>query len=157
MSRTRCGGDACGFRVSSQRCSSPRMRPACDSSLTPATTGQTALRDADRSPRVEIPLPGGDRLLPSPPLTCSATMLTLRLLATRESRWSNYTSARLSGVPDIRRWTVGLFYHWMTSVVISTMMWFIRKPSLRNLKVICRHILIWPRRCIWWPITTSYK
>lgn len=61
-------------------------RPACDSSVTPATRGQTALRDADRSPRVEIPLPGGDRLLSSPALTCSATMLTLRFLAIRESR-----------------------------------------------------------------------
>lgn len=52
------------------------------------------------------------------------------------------------------------FYHRMTSAVISTMMWLPgkwRKPSLRNLKVIWRHILIWPRRCTWWPITTSYK
>lgn len=35
-------------------------------------TGQTALRDADQSPRVGIPLPGGDCLLLCPPLTCSS-------------------------------------------------------------------------------------
>lgn len=57
-----------------------------------------------------------------------------------------------SGVPDIdagpfvyfiTRWLN--FYNDMTPGKVE------KKPSLRNLKV------IWPRRCTWWPITTSYK
>lgn len=48
-------------------------RTACSSSGSQTTTGRTALRDADKSPRVDILLPGGDGLLLSSPLLCRAS------------------------------------------------------------------------------------
>lgn len=68
-------------------------KTARSSSRTHTNTGRSALRDADQTPRVDILLPGGDRLLLCPPLTCSsvatpgATMVTFFSLVFRAPRY----------------------------------------------------------------------
>lgn len=103
-------------------------RQACRSSSgrrTHTTTpGQTALRDADQSPRVDILLPGGDGGL-SPLLTCSSnvTMLTFYSLVPHTSRYINLRDCWLSFFPQSHRTSnAGLF-------VLTTgglQMWFLQ-------------------------------
>lgn len=82
-------------------------KTACSSSgRTHTTTGQTALRDADQSPRVDILLSGGDRLLLSPLLTCSSSRHDVDILFTCFPRNSVHRTASLTGLLS-----VGFFHY----------------------------------------------
>lgn len=106
-------------------------KTACSSGRSQTTTGQTALRDADQSPRVDILLPRGDGLLLFSLLTCSSIappnviMLTFYSWAVPASKctltWT--TKCIFSVLPqDLQRLTVSVKLR-RSSAALSTMIW----------------------------------
>lgn len=136
MSRTRCAGDACGFRCFFAVLFSPRMRGQLaaavslplpeDRLLCAMRTGVQELRSRYQEAIAR------SRLLRSPArLPCWHCVYLLSVRAGDQTTHS----ARLSGVPDTDAGLFCLFCHRMTSAVISTMTglpgkW--RKPPLRK-------------------------